>query len=450
MREIAGWTVIATLCCLVRATEFIQPAEWNIVRTNAVRQWQASKQQMKSDDLLVLNGVMADKRSGEVRLLAEAVGHSSDTIVEFLLIGPRSDRAYESVAVTIAAPDAIVRAVEFTGVKRGDCVDGRNFRFVPRGERFRFAFRLLDSNEAEQSLSTLLRESESDDSLLNEDGFVFAGGEWKMRDGVLSCVTATVSPCAVVSLYNEKSIFDLPFQAGQSEVYGRFKMRRKLPQGTLLEIILRPVEGTTVLSLDATALASESGIRLKLTDSEGEINQTSALKDALEWLRSKREGGAELYLRLKFDLALTLRQAREIAAVFDLLDGQGLHLYGKVDQSIYYKAFLPRNEWRKRESRVPQPFELRITRNEENKIKRKFIFIEEDWSVEGLDPALTPHEFDCSSWDELPGLLEKSAGPENKVRVLFVFAPHDMPLREFMPGINALSAQLPLVHVFNE
>ena len=60
----------------------------------------------------------------EVRLLAEAVGHRVGITAEFMLVGPLSDRAYEAVAVTVALPGDIVRAVECLGLARGGCGGG--------------------------------------------------------------------------------------------------------------------------------------------------------------------------------------------------------------------------------------------------------------------------------------------------------------------------------------
>ena len=445
-----GFLLFCLAAVNLLAVDFTGPGEWKVVNTNAIAKWQAENLKRAGDDCLVLNGVVGDKAKREVRFLAEAVGHSAGTTTEFLLVGPASDRAYESAAVTVASPADIVRAVEFTGVKRGNCVDGSLFHFVPCGERFRLFVRRLDSDgSAEQLFSQLLKESVPDDPLLSGRGFVFAGGAWQEKDGEAVCITAAVPPCAVVSLYNEFSIFDIPQQAGQSAVYGRLTMKDDLPYGALLEVIARPVSKEPLVThYRVTARAEGEEIRLRTENKEKNLSRDDSIKDAMLWLRSQSETDIDLYLNLGFDTEMTVRQAHDVAAVFEILAAGGLTLYGKAPEGVYYKAFLPQDAWRKREGRVPQPFELHLSRGQDGELRKKLVFIEEDWSGAGLDPRLTPKEFPFTDWNELEPLVISAGGKDNRVVVLFVFVPGDMQLKEFMPGVNALSKRLPLVHIF--
>jgi len=83
-------------------------------------------------------------------------------------------------------------------------------------------------------------------------------------------------------------------------------------------------------------------------------------------------------------------------------------------------------------------------------LKKKLIFIEEDWTVEGLDPKLTPRDYPFESWDEFAPLVEKVGGADSKVHLLFVYAPADLPLSTFMPGVRDVSKRLFLVYVFGD
>ncbi len=445
-----GISLILALRLCAGAADFTGPAEWRLVHTNAAARWQAQQKERAGENFLVLNGVAADKGSGEVRLLAEAVGHGAGTTAEFLLVGPASDRAYESAAVTVASPSDIVRAVEFTGVRRGRCVDGTRFHFVPCGERFRLFVRRLDEQDSvERPFRDLLRESTPDDPLLDDRGFAFAGGVWQEQDGAKVCLADMVPPCSVVSLYNELSIFDLPRQAGQSAVYGRLTLKEALPYGTLLEVIVRPVSRESlVLPLRVTALTEAGQLRLRVQNEARGIDRRGTLQDTVLWLKSQADAGSDLYLAAGFDDGLTVAQARDAASVFEVMALTGIHLYGKADDSVYYKAFLPQDEWRRREGRMPQPFELHLSRGERDALQKKLVFIEEDWNVEGLEPRLTPREFSFGEWHELLPLVVESGGRESRIRVLFVFAPAGMPIGEFMPGVRALNERLPLVHIF--
>ena len=111
---------------------------------------------------------------------------------------------------------------------------------------------------------------------------------------------------------------------------------------------------------------------------------------------------------------------------------------------------MPLEKWRERKDRHPQPFELHVTRAADGALSKKLVFIEEDWTVEGLDPKLTPRDYPFTEWAELPKLVTQTGGADSKVRLLFVYAPADLPLNTFMPGVRAVADRLGLVYVFGE
>lgn len=430
------------------ATQFTGPAVWSLVNTNAVKSWQSSQ---AGGDLVVLKGVVADKTKREIRLLVEAVGHAVGTTAEFLLVGPASDRAYEAVAVAVADPADIVKAMELIGVQRGRCVDASQFRFWAYGERCQIHLRRLDVPEAEERLiSSLLADSHPDGSLL-AGGFLFTGGEWSAGEGEPACLTSSEPPCSVVSLYNQRgTLFDLPQQSGQSEVYGRLTLAEKLPYGALMEVILRPVNSESmVLPVEMTAaLGDDNALRLHTRCLALKIERNESMESAMAWMRTQAESGKDLFVTLQFDPGLSMKQARDIARVFDILDGNGIKLYGKGKEGLYYRALLPQESWRKREDRNPQPFEIHLTRGDDGKLQKKLVFIEEDWNVEGLDPKLTPKEYPFELWAELEPLVVKAGGKDSKVLVVFFFAPADLKLADLMPAVDAVRKRLPLMHVF--
>lgn len=433
---------------MARAGAFTGPDEWRMVNTNAVRAWQETQRNRASATFKVWPGVAVDIQKREVRLLAEAVGHAVGVTTEFLLIGPLSDRAYEAAAVTVAMPGDIVRAVESMGLSRGGCVGSRPFRFWPVGERVAAAVRRMDvPDAAEQPLQTLICDENVGSPLLGEGGLVFTGGQWE--NGV--CQTDTNMPAALISLYNAgETVFDVPFQVGQSEVYGRLSLAQALPYGALLEIVLRPLATNgkpRVLALNVVAGFENDGVVLTCRDTDGSVSHKAGLADAVTWLRGQAETGHELFVTLGMDDALSLKRAADVARLFVMMDGKGLKLDGKMEGGLFPRAFIPLEKWREREGRNPQPFEVHVTQLADGKQAKKLIFIEEDWSVEGLDPKLTPHEYPFESWAELPRLVNKVGGGDNKVQVLFIFAPLELPLGCFMPGVRAVADRLPLVYV---
>ncbi len=434
------------------AADFAAPQAWHTVQTNAVQAWQEAQQARASETVRVWYGVSADLKKREIHFLAEAVGHPKGITAEFMLIGPQSDRAYEAVGVTVAKPSDLVRAVESLGLSRGGCVGRSPFCFWPMGERLSVTMRRLDgaTPEVESPLQQLICDAEIDEPLLGARGVVFTGGTWTQE----VCETDTRAPCSVLSLYNAgDTLFDVPSQISQSEGYGRVTIAETLPYGALLEIVMRPLaaEGQAqVLPLTLAVWASNQVISVTCQNKAGKRLKEGDLATIVTWMKQLTEEGRELFVTVGMSDDLLVKQAVEVARIFDMLNGHGLKLEGKTPEGLFNQAFLPLEKWREREGRMPQPFELHVTRQADGTYAKKMIFIEEDWQVEGLDPKLTPREFEVADWNVLPEWVQKVGGPDNKVQVLFVFAPQDAPLHVFMPGVRVLAQRLPTVYVFAE
>lgn len=445
--------LLSALAVAASAAEFTGPNGWETVQTNAVKAWCEAQQKKASPKFRVWRGVSADASKNEVRLLAEAVGHRAGITTEFFLAGPLSDRAYEAFAITVAAPSDIVRAVESLGIARGGGVGSRPFRFWPYGERMIPAVRRLANGPGakEEPVGSFIADSNAAAPLVGAGGVVFTGGRWSGG----ACMADTNMPSSVFSLYNEPgTIFDVPFQVGQSQVYGRLSTSAKLQCGELLEIVLRPCtpkDGKPrVMPLNVRLYRAEGAFRAAAADSAGKTLKDAALPEMLKWFESLTDAGRELFVTVDMDEGLALKDAKELAQVFAMLDGKGIKLDGRPERGVYPLAFLPKEKWRERADRVPQPFEVRIARNADGSLGKTLTFIAEDWNVEGLDPKLDPKEFPFKEWSELLPLVEKSGGPDNKVHTLFVYAPADMALRDMLPAARATAARLQLVYFFAE
>lgn len=434
---------------LASAQQFTGPTDWQSVHTNAIKAWQASQEAKASATFRAWPGVVADAERREVRLLAEAVGHNADMTMEFLVVGPKSNRAYESVTVSVAMPSDIARAMEWLGVSRGAGVDGRLFRFWPYGERVSATIRRVNEDpQAARPLQSLITDAQKERPLLGAGGVVFTGGAW--QDGV--CGADTEQPSSVMALYNEPdTLFDVPFLASKGAAYGRCKLAEKMEYGALMEITLRPMplpDGSVrAMALYVTAQPSENQeTRMICSDNTGAVLKQGTLTEVLTWMKTLSDRGHDLFVTLTMSEELTLAQAADITRVFVLLDGKGLKLYGKTREGLYPRAFLPQAEWRKREGRTPQPFEVYLLGD-----TKKLTYIEEDWSGEGLDPKLTPKNYPFADVSELPALVKRVGDKESKkVQLLFVFAPRNEPLKKIMPAVRALSERLPLVYIFGE
>jgi hypothetical protein len=431
------------------AIEYTGPTAWETVNTNSIKDWQAQQVATTSAHVRVWSGVVADREKREVRLLTEAVGHKLDTIIEFLIAAPQSNRAYESAMMSIAKPSDIVRAMEWIGLPKGSVVNGGQFRFWPKGERISATIRRLDEEPKDvRPLQSVIKDISTEPPLYGAEGLVFTAGTWKEDD----CSVDHEQPCSVIALYNEEeTLFDLPSLASKGTAYGRSVLAAKLNYGEVLEVVIKPIllpDGalrTTHLFL--TAKSSETNEpTLICEDQKGQVIKKGTLTEVMTWMKSLSERGEDLFVTLTMSEEMTVAQAADLARLFNLLDGKGIKLHGKTSDSVYPRAFLPQESWRKREGRTPQPFEVYLMGN-----TNRLTYIEEDWSGEGLDPKLTPKDYPFSDVKELPGLVSRVGDKDShKVKLLFIFAPRNAPLKKIMPAVRILSDRLPLVYIFGE
>ena len=143
----AAIAAIASAMAALGAPPAGAPGEWRPVHTNDIARWMAERG--------AKDGVAVDRAARTVTFLAEATGVSEVDPVEFFAIGPLSDRAYESFAVSVASPAAIAAGLDAIGVPRGLPVDPRRSRFWPQGDGVSFSARILGEGK-ELSLGDLI------------------------------------------------------------------------------------------------------------------------------------------------------------------------------------------------------------------------------------------------------------------------------------------------------
>ena len=110
----------------------------------------------------------------------------------------------------------------------------------------------------------------------------------------------------------------------------------------------------------------------------------------------------------------TLAEAVKYAKAVQMLDTRTSKVNGFKDGQFFYQAFLPKEQWKDRKERLVQPIEVQVTAT--NVVTT---VIDEDWSVDGPDPKLTPRVVDFDQ-----AFKEK----EKATNVVFFFAPGDTKL----------------------
>lgn len=410
---------IPALCALLSlglaaADESRSPMDWTSVDPAAISAWKNSAH--------APDGLFVDAKSRTVTFLAEATGVRGGEAVEFLAIGPLSDRAYESVFVTVASPDAIAAACARIGLPNGVPGSLANARLWPQGEKVALRVKRVGGEAAGPVGGVLDDAGAKDDGSVLDGEFVWTGGE-RANGGL---VASTNEPCAVFALYTHApSALQLGAPLDQSSAYGRFRAHATLPKGQLWEISI---------AWDGRRRVLERELLLDAAN----------VADALAALR-RDAADHDVYVRLAFKPEATIGTAAGIAKAFEALDGSALRMNGTAKGSFFYRAFLPDPVWRDRTSRIFQPFEVHVAADG----AKTFVFCEEDWSGEGIDPVLRPKSTPFHDWSEVAALIAATGEQGSKVNVMLLFAPASTPVSR-LTGATALAPRISTFYVFQE
>ncbi len=437
--------------------QMIGPGPGREANQEAVKRWTAAQRKDAPATRQVWPGVMADTEARTVTVVAEAVGLDVGGVVEFVLVGETSDRDYEALAVVLARPSDVARALEAIGLPRGRPVLPRAFRFWPKGERVTLTARPF-AGGPEHPVGAYVFDQPAQRGMSNL--FTYVGSVWR-EDG--SCEADEPSPGSIISTYNAPTtVLDMPFAVTQNAAYGHYVVKEKLmARETLWCFIFRPErsadEPPRVVPVELTAQpraglaqppAGVAEVEWVRRVSDGAVT-TNALDETVKGFMGLTQSGREPFVALRFDDRLTVRAAVEAARVIEAIEGgNGVRVDGPAAGQLYYKAFLPNEAWRAQEKRLMQPYELRLERDGEAGWRKTFVQIHEDWSDEAsLDPKLTVRPYPLQAWAELPARVKELG---RGLGTLLVFAPADAPLAAFMAGVRLVQQTLPTVYVFAE
>lgn len=442
-----------------------EPKPWRAANVKAVAAWTTAQQQRfaGNTNVWVRRGLVADRRSRKVEIVAEATGLDAGAIAEFLLVGEGSEKDYEALAVAFARGGDLVRGLEFIGVPRGRPVNSAACQFWPRGERVRATVRVLGSDEAKAwPLQSCLADKRKDMS--PPDTFVAVGSCWTGGAANATCLADEASPGGLIATYNERTVvLDVPSQSPQGEVYGNLVVapQHTFEGGALLTMAFtpeprpdgRPRVIDVSLDVGRKPDAQGDGLGTVVCATRGADASlppaTNDVKGAIERLAGLAKSGHDPFVAVTLDDSVTASTVRDLARVLKAVEGEGgIRVEPPPAGQLYYKAFLPDDKWRARGERIAQPWELRLGRDKGGVWRYTLVQILEDWSKQGqINPDLTVKEHPLDRWEDLPDRIKALGGGIN---TLFVFAPGDAPLSTFMPAVRQVRALLPTVYIFCE
>jgi len=377
-----------------------------------------------ADDVLVLSGLVADRKARRVEIMAEATGLDSASIVEFLLIDAGSSKGYEALLWSFARPSDVHRALEFIGMKPGKPFCPAKLRFWSKGERVVASVAAWNDPGAAPHSRCSLREqnvgSRSEPRLsridqplggddvptrlerlvidrntgkpLPEIGFVFAGSlmvNGAGRQSGRAYAADVLDPKSVASIYNDPAtVMDVPRRARQGAVYGTQIVgpAYDFAKHEFVKVILEPEykdgrRRVVDLGLEVGRSAAEalpesdnadrtepaSTVQFLLTDAAGRaMTEKPQLSAVLGVFGTLIRQGHDPCVSVRFDAALRLAEVEKVCRFIAAIDSEsGIRVEPPAPGQLYYEALLPDMELLDPESRITDPWELNLVRSTE-------------------------------------------------------------------------------------
>jgi hypothetical protein len=418
-------------------------------------------------DYLVLPGMVADKKTKRVTVVAETTTIEPGAIAEFILISEKSGHDYEAFAVAFALPSDIVKGMQFIGMEPGVPINENASRFWPKGERVIPACRVLDGKSGENEggeairLERLVKNSKTDKTM-PETGLVFVGSQLvdsREKPGQKVLAADEAEPNAIATTYNDPTtVFDVPREAAQKSVYGQMLMNGaiKIATNTLISVTFEPEykdgrKRVCDLILSLSPKADGAGqkiedIEFKLTANDGKpMGKGASLNSALEVFSSLNEKGQDPFVTFKPSGKLTLKAIHDCYSLLSQVESEkGIRIEPPPEGSLYYRAFLPPDIFRDRTARGGHPWELRLSLKD-SKTQGVLTSIEEIYPEGKVDVELKPHDFPVESPEALAAEVAKH---DVKFNVILVFVPPEMTHDQLMAFVTPAMKTHPRIHVF--
>ena len=331
---------------------------------------------------------------------ATATGVAKGTPVEFMFAGAESDRDYETMFLIDAPIDEFCSGLEKAGVPRGEAQSVSDCKLWPVG-------------------CPLVLEPPIDDFIERKPlsgrepnaAIIYTGGT---RDAQSNPLAASNMPMSVFSLYTldqSPLLFDGIFEQG--DVYGSNLARMTLEKGKKYKFALKWDEKSRPSTLSVVFRPGNS-------------------VETLKTVKAASEKG-DVVLKASFAPELTLAEARAAANALAQIDSRQIKINGRDNDGFFFRAFLPAVKWIDRKERLVQPFELHLSS------KPKLLFIEEDWSGDGIDPILSEREISFEDAKKYPN-----------TDTCFIYAPSTAHIAEIQPYLAKLPKTVHTWYIYGE
>ncbi len=411
---------------------------------------------------LVLPHLVADRAAKEVRIEARATGVQGHTQTEFFLIATNSGHDYEAIAVCMARPSDVHRALEFIGLQPGRPVDPEAIRLWPRGPRVwcEIEWKLPTGGVRRVRIEETVLDTRTGQPL-PKTGLVFVGSKWiPAPDGTGKVYAADVEePNSIASAFNlSTTVLDIPRRGAQGALYD-YQVANPatvMPEGTPVTVVMRPEprpDGTPrARDLDLHVSAGpQPDAHPEFRLCEGVPLRELAkgkLTDIVPSIQTLAERGHDLHLTVRVAPDTPVARLRAIGALVGVLaEHPDVRIEPPPPGQLFYRAFTPDPDFRDRAQRPSQPWELRFQRTSEGQWRAILTQVELGRDILTDQPRFYTTDYPADTPEELRRHLD-AHGPG--LRVIVVFAPGPMKFGDMMRFLAPLTATHPVVHVYEE
>lgn len=384
------------------------------------------------------NAVVSSK--GKVRFLAQAAGVDANATVEFAVCSLSSEKDYETLFIALSDAADVCKALEASGAAPGVPPDNLSARFWPTGTGLKF-FAINTTTGKTNSLEdcitinkSFLPEAEADSFTF--DSVVYTGGQ---RTGNNSRTASEDSSGAIFALYSmPQAPLLLQFPLDQSSTYGAFRAKSKMPKDDLYEIVLEIKDGAPSTTQNALILPDGT-----VTLPAGE---KIPLAEFIEKSKNANKTGThgKQLTTFAFDRKVELYNAVKAAGILLACNGSVLSINGNAPGQIPLEAYLPDEKWRDRTKRPMQPIEIRLGE------KKTVTCIDEDWSKEGLEPAISTRSAGFNNAADLSKAVSSLGKNTASANVFFIYAPEKTFIGEILDTAKAADDGRSIFYVFAE
>jgi len=409
-------------------------------------------------DVLVLPGLVANRKEKCVEVLAESTKIAANDAGEYLLVGQHSSHGYEALFWSFAEPSDIHKALEFIGLRCGTPRDPRQHRLWAKGEK---VVVYVGNEEGAPRIEELIYDTETEQPLPS-DGLIFSGSmEIPNPTGGVGRVylADAYDPRSIIPAYNEPaSVLDVPWQATKGQYYESHVMNPDYPlkANKMHTLVFEPLdkEGRPTLRDLTLDVNGKLEFVLKETGSDKVLNTNATYEAVLDACKAIIQNRQEPYVTVRFDDSLSLGKIQVIAAALMLVDRPGaLRIEAGPQDRLYYRAFLPNPEWRNPEDRFNQAWELHVAETEKG-LESKMVFHDAEWEGDSMERKLTRREYKAPSAKDIRKILDDDrAKRESESRrqappVLLVFVSGDVRYGDLLKHMAPALTTHNIVHLF--